>query len=132
MSLESLLAALETADLEGLRAQWRRRYGAPPRLRSKALLRHVLAWRIQADAYGGLGPQTRKLLRDDRPPREPVVAPGTIITREWRGQRHQVEATGEGFLHDGRCWKSLSEVARTITGTRWNGPRFFGLREPDA
>jgi hypothetical protein len=87
----------------------------------------VLAWRIQADLYGGLDPQTRKLLRDERPRREPAVAPGTIITREWRGVTHQVESTVEGFLYDGRRWNSLSEIARAITGTRWNGRRFFGL-----
>ncbi len=129
MSVEAAIAALTRANLEELREEWRRRYETPPRLRSAMLLRHVLAWRIQADAYGGLDQETRKLLRDTRPPREPVVPPGTIITREWRGTRHDVEATGEGFLYDGTRWKSLSEVARAITGTRWNGPRFFGLRE---
>jgi hypothetical protein len=92
----------------------------------------VLAWRIQADAFGGLDQQTRKLLRDRRPSREPVVAPGTIIIKQWRGQRHHLEASGDGFLYDGRRWNSLSEVAREITGTRWNGPRFFGLREESA
>jgi hypothetical protein len=129
VSLEALLDKLEHADLDGLREEWRRRYGAPPRLRSKTLLRHVLAWRIQADLYDGLDPQTRKLLHDDQTPREPVVQPGTIIIREWRGVTHHIEATGDGFLYDGRRWKSLSEIARAITGTRWNGPRFFGLRE---
>jgi hypothetical protein len=129
VSLDALLAKLEHADLDGLREEWRRRYGAPPRLRSKTLLRNVLAWRIQADLFGGLDPQTRKLLRDDRPPREPVVQPGTIITREWRGVTHHIEASGDGFLYGGRRWKSLSEIARAIAGTRWNGPRFFGLRE---
>lgn len=129
MSLEGLLAELEHADLDGLREEWRRRYGAPPRLRSKTLLRNVLAWRIQADIYGGLDPQTRKLLRDDRAPREPMVQPGTTITREWRGMTHRIEATGDGFLYDGRRWKSLSEIARAITATRRNGPRFFGLRK---
>ena len=132
MSVEAQIAALERANLDQLRQQWRRRYGAPPRLRSVVLLRHVLAWRIQSEAFGGLNSETRKLLRDLRPPREPLVAPGTIITREWRGERHDVEATGDGFLYGGRSWKSLSEVARAITGTRWNGPRFFGLREPAA
>jgi hypothetical protein len=129
MSIEATIAALEGANLEQLRQQWRRRYGAPPRLRSATLLRHVLAWRIQADAYGGLDLQTRKLLRDQRAAREPVVPAGTVISREWRGKEHQVEATGDGFVYSGRHWKSLSHVARAITGTRWNGPRFFGLRD---
>jgi hypothetical protein len=93
------------------------------------LLRHVLAWRAQAEIYGGLDAQTRRLLRDERPPRESPVAPGTIISREWRGVTHDVEASDDGFLYDGRRWKSLSQIARVITGTRWNGPRFFGLRD---
>ena len=129
MSIEATVARLETQGLDELREEWRRRYGAPPRLRSDMLLRHVLAWRIQAEVYGFLDEPTRKLLRHERPPREPVVPPGTIIARGWRGVRHRVEATAEGFLYDGKSWKSLSEVARAITGTRWNGPRFFGLRE---
>ena len=127
MSLEQVIASIEKQDLEGLRAEWRRRYGSPPRLRSKALLRHVLAWRIQADVFGHLDDQTRKLLRDARPPRVPLVSQGTIITREWRGVRHEVEATDGGFLYAGQRWRSLSEIARGITGTRWNGRRFFGL-----
>ena len=127
MSVEEVIASIENQDLDGLRAEWRRRYGAPPRLRSTKLLRFVLAWRIQADVYGDLDAQTRKLLRDTRPPRDPVVSEGTILKREWRGVRHEVEATGGGFLYQGRRWKSLSEIARTITGTRWNGRRFFGL-----
>jgi hypothetical protein len=125
--LEQVIATIEQQDLDGLRAEWRRRYGAPPRLRSTLLLRHVLAWRIQADVHGSLDEQTRKLLRDTRMPHDPVVGEGTILTREWKGVHHQVEATDGGFLYDGRRWKSLSEIARAITGTRWNGRRFFGL-----
>jgi hypothetical protein len=91
------------------------------------LLRHVLAWRIQADVYGSLDEETRKLLRDTRSPRDPLVREGTILMREWNGVRHEVEATAGAFLYNGKRWKSLSEVARAITGTRWNGRRFFGL-----
>lgn len=129
MAIESVIAALESADLDDLRDEWRRRYGLPPRLRSKTLLRNVLAWRIQADVYGGLDEQTRRLLRDERPPREPIVTPGTILKRDWHGTLHEIEAIGDGFLYDGRRWKSLSVIARAITGTRWNGRRFFGLQE---
>jgi hypothetical protein len=129
VNLEPVLQRIESADLDGLREEWRRRYGVPPRLRSKTLLRHLLAWRIQAETFGGLDEETRRLLRDERPRREPLVARGSVITREWRGVTHQIEAADDGFLYDGRRWKSLSEIARVITGTRWNGPRFFGLRE---
>lgn len=123
---------LMVLDLEGLRAAWKSRYGVPPKLRSVTLLRYMLAWRIQEAAWGGLDGDLRQRLR--RPgsiaaaagPRPSV---GSIITREYRGQPHAVAVTSEGFIHDGVTYKSLSQVARAITGTRWNGPKFFGLRE---
>jgi hypothetical protein len=127
--VSGLLAALESAALEELRAEWGRRYGAPPRLRSADLLRQILAWRIQAAEEGGLDKVSKRLLCSDTRTGGAQLAPGTLIAREWQGVRHEVEATDDGFIHAGRRWKSLSEIARAITGTRWNGPRFFGLRE---
>ena len=122
--------ALERLDLEGLRTEWRRRYGAPPKLRSPDLLRRMLGWRIQAAAFGGLDAETRRRLR--RPtaarPLTPAPTSGTRLTREWKGARHEVEVVVGGFIYDGRRFASLSEIARSITGARWNGPRFFGLR----
>ena len=126
---------LMALDLEGLRRDWKRRYGAPPKLRSANLLRYMLAWRIQEAAWGGLDGDLRQLLR--RPgsiavavgPRPSV---GSIITREYRGRPHVVAVTSDGFIHDGVTYKSLSQVARAISGTRWNGPKFFGLREDPA
>jgi hypothetical protein len=127
--VSALLATLESATLEELREEWGRRYGAPPRLRSPDLLRRILAWRIQAESGGGLDAATKRLLRTDAPDREARLAPSTIIAREWKGVRHEVEVAEDDFIYAGRRWRSLSEIARTITGTRWNGPRFFGLRE---
>lgn len=128
--MEDEVEALEALDLEGLRLFWRRRYGAPPKLRSPELLRLMLAWRIQAQAFGGLDSDTRRGLR--RPTGEKAQAipsGGTRLTREWQGVRHEVTALGEGgFLYDGERYQSLSQIARLITGARWNGPRFFGLR----
>lgn len=122
--------ALETLDLRGLRDEWRRRYGDPPKLRSTGLLARLLAWRIQADAFGGLDAATiRKLTTEQPPPPRHSHAPGTRICREWQGQRHEVEVLEKGFRYDGEEFQSLSEIARSITGTRWNGPKFFGLRE---
>lgn len=122
--------ALVALDLAGLRDEWRRRYGAPPRMRSKDLLARLLAWRIQADAFGGLDAVTIRLLKSERtaPPAIDLM-PGTRLAREWQGRRHEVEVLERGFRHDGAIYGSLSEVARAITGTRWNGLRFFGLRE---
>ena len=72
---------------------------------------------------------TRRLLSGGAAGPEALLSEGTVITREWKGVRHEVEIADGGFIYRGERWKSLSEVARTITGTRWNGPRFFGLRE---
>ena len=122
------LAALHHEGLQQLRGRWARRWGPCPRLRSAALLRRIIAWRLQADALGGLEAGTRKLLRGNASAGQAPLAPGTVLTREWLGVTYRVEVAEEGFIHDGRRWSSLSEIARSITGTRWNGPRFFGLR----
>lgn len=123
-----MLEQVKQASLTELRAEWQRRYGPAPALRSADLLRRVLAWRIQVDAEGGLRPETKKLLANRKKARQPILATGTRISRDWLGTTHEVEVVEGGFLYAGRKWKSLSHVAREITGTRWNGPRFFGLR----
>ena len=123
--------ALEALDLHGLRDEWRRRYGVPPKMRSRELLARLLAWRIQVDAFGGLDATTIRLLKADRvPPPQPRFSPGTRLSREWLGRRHDVEVLETGFRYAGADYRSLSGVARMITGTSWNGLRFFGLREP--
>ena len=127
------VAGLENKGLEDLRAVWRGRYGAPPALRSPELLAHMLAWRIQAEKEGGLDADTRRALRRPVPLRSantPTPSPGTRLVREWQGIPHEVAVLVEGgFLYCGERYRSLSQVARAITGSRWNGPRFFGLRE---
>lgn len=122
------LAAL---DLQALREEWRRLYGPPPRLRSPDLLRYLLAWRIQSALEGGLDRDTRRRLRQSSPtvPALPTPSAGTTITREWQGVIHEVKVLGTGFSYKGQAYRSLSEIARAITGSRWNGPRFFGLRK---
>lgn len=125
--------ALQFLDLEGLRAEWRRRYGPVPRLRSSDLLARLLAWRIQADTFGGLDPECRALLlRRGAPAAGPALTPGVRLEREWRGRRQTVEVTEDGFRWEGRRYRSLSQVAQAITGVKWNGPRFFGLRREGA
>ena len=121
---------LEGLGLEDLRYRWRARYGAPPRLRSPELLALMLAWRIQADRDGGLDADLRRALRRSagvKAAAEPTA--GTRLVREWQGTPHEVIVMNEGeFLYQGDRYRSLSEIARAITGVRWNGPRFFGLR----
>jgi hypothetical protein len=122
--------ALEALDLLGLRNEWRRRYGSPPAMRSRELLARLLAWRIQADAFGGLDASTIRLLKAERLPQPvPSLTPGARLTRDWQGRSHAVDVLERGFRYDGSEYRSLSEVARVITGTRWNGLRFFGLRD---
>jgi hypothetical protein len=123
--------SLESMDLDALRAVWRARFGPPPKLRSVPFLRLALAWRIQAEAYGGLDAETRRRLKG----RGPVQAEGLSLgigarlSREWQGRLIEVEVEERGFRFDGKLYKSLSAVATEVAGSRWNGPRFFGLRE---
>lgn len=127
--VETELVAVQAMDLAGLREFWSARWGVAPRLRSKALLRHMIAWRLQSALQAGLDPETRRLLRLNSVPHAPAPPIGSRLTREYRGELFEVEVRPEGFIHAGRTYGSLSEIARHITGTRWNGPRFFGLRD---
>ena len=143
-SIEIEIAQLRSLDLEGLRARWRSVFGrkAPVHL-SRHLLFRIVAYRIQEDRLGGLRPETIRLLDQlasrtgsDVAGRAPagsrqrdVLRPGTVLVREWKGKRHHVMASAKGFSWNGRGFNSLSEVAYAITGTRWSGPRFFGLRD---
>ena len=127
MSVENEVRALEGLGLHELREVWRGRFGAQPRLRSPDLLRRCLAWRIQTLAYGGIDPGLRRRLRGEGRVGEGLEEGGRIV-REWRGQRHEVEVVDGGYLWNGRLFKSLSPIAFEITGTRRNGPGFFGLR----
>ncbi len=130
--LGQTIAGIADLDLEELRAEWARRFGARPTLRSVPILRMLLAWRVQAQAHGGLDGETRRALaRKGRLQAEGLeLGLGARLTRPWQGRMHEVIVEAEGFRWDGRTYKSLSAVATAIAGTRWNGPRFFGLREP--
>lgn len=128
--LEAEVGALDHLNLHQLRDKWRERFGAPPKIRSPEMLRLLLAWCIQAIALGGLDRETRKALaRTGR-----VVAEGqdlgigTTFQRTWGGEEQLVTVVEDGFEWKGRRFKSLSAAATAIAGTRWNGPRFFGLR----
>lgn len=120
--------ALKSMSLRDLRVEWERRYGAAPRHRSVELLRRVLAWRIQADIHGGFDAVTRRMIEKDGPV-QMAATPGMRLAREWAGKRHEVVVIESGVVYEGQTFRSLSQVARHITGMRWNGPRFFGLRQ---
>jgi hypothetical protein len=134
------LAALKAMSVKDLKARWQELFDAPAPNNSRNFLEGRLAYRIQELTYGGPDKQTRRLLdllADEvegtltrkaqiADPRNPVV--GTKLIRAWNGVAHTVTVLREGFDWEGRRYKSLSAVARAITGTRWNGYRFFGLR----
>ena len=129
-SIAQAVEALAGLDLTGLRAAWRTRYGAPPPLRSVELLRLMLAWRLQAEALGGLDRESRRQLkrRGTLQAEGLALGVGTRLRREWQGRLVEVEIEATGFRCQGTLYPSLSAAASAITGTRWNGPRFFGLR----
>lgn len=130
-SVSETIAAIETMDLEQVRATWHRHFGCPPGLRSVDLMQLVLAWRLQAKLHGGIGRGTRrKLKRKAAIEAEGLdLGAGTQLTREWQGQTYTIMVEEAGFRWDGVLFPSLSAVATAITGTRWNGPKFFGLRD---
>jgi hypothetical protein len=122
--------ALDRLDLEGLREVWRARFGTPPRLRSPELLRLTLAWRMQAEVFGDLDHDTRRQLRrKGRVRMEGLeLGVGARLQREWQGSVVEVVVEDDGFRWGDRTYRSLSAAATAIAGSRWNGPRFFGLR----
>lgn len=131
IQIEDSIRVIEQLDLDGLRSEWARHYGAPPPLRSVTILRLMLAWRLQADAHGGLDSDTRRALaKKGRIKAEGLeLGVGARLTRQWQGRTHEVIVEADGFRWEGRTLRSLSAVATAIAGCRWNGPRFFGLRE---
>jgi Protein of unknown function (DUF2924) len=123
------VAAIAQMTLAELRKEWERRYGAAPRHRSADLVRRVLAWRVQADALGGLDATTLKLVDSRRAPQPTKPQSGQRLAREYAGHVHEVVVLEDHVLYKEQRYASLSEVARQITGKRWNSPRFFGLRD---
>jgi Protein of unknown function (DUF2924) len=143
-SVEAEIARLRGLETKALRARWRTSFGqdAPPHL-ARHLLFAMLAYRLQAEAMGYLDAETVRFLKHvnlapskqsavpltqafER--RTRVLSPGTVLTREWGRQHHRVIVRDGDFVWEGRTYRSLSEIAKLITGTQWNGPRFFGLR----
>jgi hypothetical protein len=134
------LAALQTAPTTALKGQWRELFGKEPPPFNRAYLQSRLGYRIQELAYGGLKPETRArlealgeqldggnvVLRRIRADGRPL--PGTRLVREHDGVQHVVTVRAEDFEYEGRPYRSLSAIARHITGTRWNGWTFFGLK----
>lgn len=131
---------LNSLDNAVLCALWTEHFNQPPPVRArKSLLVDCLAYRIQEQAFGGLALSTRTRLKklandvaDGKKPAllfQPTIKPGTRLIRAWGGQTHEVAVLDEGFIYRDQRYANLSEIARVITGTRWSGPLFFGLRQ---
>jgi hypothetical protein len=146
-SVEDEIAHLRDLDLKGLRARWQSVFqrAAPVHL-PRHLLFAVIAYRIQADRFGDLDHETRQVLdRTDAKESGSAISTrlvsfdqkrtqltqGTVLVREWDRQSQRVMVLADGFAWNGQTYDSLSKVAFAITGTKWNGPRFFGLRDKE-
>ena len=146
-SVEDEITHLRGLDLGGLRSRWQSVFqrAAPVHL-ARNLLFAVIAYRVQADCYGDLDHATRQVL--DRSvtketgrvtsarlasfdQKRSKLTPGTVLVREWDRQSQRVMVMADGFAWNGQTYDSLSKVAFAITGTKWNGPRFFGLRDKE-
>ena len=146
-SVEDEIAHLRGLDLRGIRSRWQSVFGRPaPAHLTRHLLFAVVAYRLQADRFGDLDHATRQVL--DRTvveeagasmaarlasfdQKRTVLTPGTVLVREWDRQSQRVMVMADGFAWNGQTYDSLSKVAFAITGTKWNGPRFFGLRDKE-
>jgi hypothetical protein len=147
ISVSDEIAHLRDLDLKGLRARWQSVFGgAPPPHLSRHLLFAVIAYRLQVDRFGDLDHAIKQVLdrsvdKEAGPAMSARLAsfdqkrneltPGTVLVREWDRRSQRVMVMADGFAWNGTTYDSLSEVAFAITGTKWNGPRFFGLRDKD-
>jgi hypothetical protein len=145
-SIEDEIAELRDLDLRGLRVRWRNAFGKPaPEHLTRYLLLRIMAYRLQADRLGDLDAETLKVLKQAAGQEGPASAvsknlarldqrrfvppAGTVLVREWNRKSHRVMVMPDGYAWNGKSFDSLSQVALAITGTKWNGPRFFGLRD---
>lgn len=136
-------SSLRNMNVNDLRSLWKERVDIEfPKNRSAHLLRRLLAWQLQARMNGGLNRLTTRRLSDIalalerdgtyEPKTKRDLSPGVILTREWKGVVHTVTVLAVGFHYLGKRYRSLSDIARTITGTRWSGPRFFRVEQKNA
>lgn len=130
------LARLAELSPEDLKAEWARRFGGPTPNLSLELLRQGVGYKLQEQRLGGISRGTRSLLQQvadragegsDPKPLPRKLTPGTRLVRDWHGAGHTVVVLESGFEYDGKHWKSLTAIAKAISGAHWNGPRFFGL-----
>src|SRR5215470_8372587 len=136
-AIEAEVDQIRSLGIDALRDRWRMLFGAvPPKGLTKDIIGRMIAYRIQEQAFGGLDRETLKLsdrlARGEKPNElNRRLKTGTVLVREYNGERHMVTVVPDGFLWQDTTHSSLSIIAQAITGTKWNCPRFFGLRIPN-
>jgi Protein of unknown function (DUF2924) len=136
-AVEAEVACIKSMSKYELSALWRQTFQThPPQGFTKGLIARFLAYHVQEKAFGGLDRETKNFLdalacgRKPDAPRPRRLKAGTVIVREYQGERHEVTVAPDGFIWREKTYASLSMIAREITGTNWNGPRFFGVQMP--
>ena len=129
--ISNLVAEIDAFDRSKCLEQWKQMFKRPPPQHlSPQFMKRVLIWEVQNRALGGVSAKTtRRLQRIASGKTAPTTAkPGSHLVREWNGRTYQVEVTASGYVMDGKSWRSLSAIAKHITGAHWSGPRFFGVQ----
>ncbi|MCI5049508.1 MAG: DUF2924 domain-containing protein [Rickettsiales bacterium] len=135
--VQQRLAELESMDATALKAEWHRYFKQPPLRKRREYLISNIAYKIQEKAYCGLSRtvinKLERMAFGDQQASQPKykLTPGTQLVREWNGKRYHVTVTADGFEYDGRAYRSLTKIATEITGARWSGLLFFGLRKQE-
>jgi hypothetical protein len=133
-SVEAEITRVRALDKEALRMRWQKAFGAKPASGlTKDIMARMICYRIQEKAFGALDRKVARMLdrlAGDKKPKtvERRLKPGTVVVREYQGERHTVTVVPDGFVWRDATYPSLTVIAKAITGTTWNGPRFFGLR----
>ncbi|MCL6286138.1 DUF2924 domain-containing protein [Ruegeria sp. 2012CJ41-6] len=129
--LAKVFNGIEHLDRLGCLERWREVFGRPPpKYLSPQFMKRVLIWELQNRELGGLSVKAERRLRQIALGKTPPAAlkPGSHLVREWNGRTYQVEVADCGFIMNGKTWRSLSAIAKHITGAHWSGPRFFGVQ----
>ena len=131
LKLERAILSIDQLDRSRCLDRWREAFDRPPpKHLSLQFMKRVLIWDLQNQMLGGLSVKAERRLKQIATGKSvPATAkPGSHLVREWNGRTYQVEVVDGGYVMDGKTWRSLSAIAKHITGTRWSGPRFFGVQ----
>lgn len=128
--VQEQLSKLENLNREQLALRWQQCFGVnAPTLSRSTFLRQAIAWHLQTKTYGGLSLVEKRQIQSGQTRTIAQAATGSRLIRVWQGKTHQVTVLDQGYLYENQTWKSLSSIAKHITGTPWSGPVFFGLKK---